>query len=369
MPIAVVNHLYFQGGETETGSEPDVGTAQAAAFNATVNISQSSAPATVSPAAAMGSAIAFTAFVQRSTSSDLSHGEQLAPISIQVGAQIGPTGTLTTASAGTFSGTQTISNKTITGTVVIAAGANITFSNCRLIGSGADSYVVSVTRGGGSRCTLEDCEVIQTSGDSKAITMFGDGNLRLVRTIVRGGEDNVFIDCANSAGVWSTGDSLVPNARVWAVECWFGDCMRHSGSHTDCFQIDGGGYTLIDKCRIMAYNIPVGSSPLTTRVENPATAERGGGGLILTQKESDPHRISNVAIRRSWWEGGNVSCDMGPTDGLPVTATAATNNKAGLRHQFSTIRGGITRGGNVWGQTGVTEPGVSVVAGQPIPGG
>lgn len=370
MPIDILNTRYF-GGETEL---PELGTDTAVALigalDATVDVIQGGLGGFADARTAEMLIGAFNAFIDTHVpGGTIAHGSQLAATSLQVGSQIGPSGTLTSLSGRTFTNGEVISNRLIEGHGAIAAGATVTFNNCRFVGSGANAYVLNCTAGGGLHAILNDCEMVQRSALSKGLVMWGDGNVTMRRSIFRGGQDNVFFNPVGSAGIISTGDSLVPSARVLAEDCWYGDCERIADSHTDCFQIDGGGFALLRRVRIMAYNIPVGSDPLTTRVTNPATASLGGGGLITTQDSRRPSQINRVAIRDSYADGGNITVHMNPTDGLPILNTAATNNHFGLRFRFDPLQGGHTRFGNVWGQSGVNGDGVNVVVGQPIPGG
>lgn len=375
MPITVVNRRYWNA-FTEDSQVPTAdGTGSA--LDASVNIVNGSSPtgqANARTAEATGSA--FGAFA--GGAAEITHGEQIPALSADAAAVIGPTGTLTPWTGSmTFSGTQSISDRSFSGVAEIAPNADITFTNCRFVGElGANTYTIKcLSDAGGARLTLLDCEVITRTTISKTprcITIWGTNNVRAERTIFRGGVDNIFHNPSNSPGLFSTGDPVVPFARGWYVNCWFGDYQRVATSHSDAFQVDGGGYLLIDACRIMAYNVPEGSDPLTERITDPFTCELGGGGLLLTQDSKKPVQITAVAIRRSWLEGGNYTCDMAPDDGFPVQNTSATDNLFGRRSRYYPpllINGENRR--NRWGQSGPTGPelgGQSVVAGTLVPG-
>jgi len=373
MPIAIVNHRYFNGAEIE-GSVPDTADVIAAAYNATIDIVNGADPSGQAHArTAEASGLAFGAFAGGEAA--ISHGEQLPPLSFDAASVIGPSGTLTEWSASTtLSGTQTITDRSFTNKgITIQAGANITFENCRIIGNlGQTSYTIKVIAGGECQVTLLDCEVIArstTSQTPRCLAMWGTGNVRAERTIFRGGIDNVFLNPDNTPGLFSTGDPLVPDARGWFVNCWFGDYQRVGNSHSDAAQIDGGGYVLFDACRMMGYTLDTGADPLTTWITDPLTDGLGAGVILATQNSGAPKRISNVAVRRCWAEGGNYTVDLSPPDGIPVTLTAVTDSKFGRRFRYAPLRGGTANSNNVWGQSGPSGPdltGAVVTAGQPI---
>ena len=374
MPIAVVNRLYFNSPTQDSQTPPADGLG--AALDATVNIVNGSSPSGQANArTAEAVATAFGAFA--GGPAEISHGEQIPALSDNAAAVIGPSGTLTAwTGSQTFTGTQSISDRSISGVVEIAAGANITFTNCRFTGTlGATTYTIKcLSDGGGARVTLLDCEVITRATASKTprcVTVWGTNNVRAERTIFRGGIDCIFHNPSNSPGLFATGDPLVPMARGWFVNCWFGDYQRVGTSHSDAFQCDGGGYLLVDACRIMAYNVPEGSDPLTERITDPFDCELGGGGMLLTQDSGKPVQISNVAVRRSWLEGGNYTADLAPSDGLPVRDTSVTDCRFGRRTRYGPLRTNGENRRNTWGQSGQTGPdlnGAVVTAGQLIPG-
>jgi hypothetical protein len=374
MPISVVNRVYWNVSQED--SQTPTADASGSALDATIDVANGSSPSGQANArTAEATATAFGAFA--GGAAEISHGEQLPALSADVAAVIGPTGTLTPWTGSmTFSGTQTISDRSFSGVVDIAAGANITFSNCRFVGTlGSATYTIRcLTDTGGARVTLLDCEVITratTSKSPRCITVWGTNNARAERTIFRGGIDNIFHNPSNVPGLFATGDPVVPFASGWYVNCWFGDYQRVGTSHSDAFQCDGGGYLLIDACRIMAYNVPQGSDPLTTRVTDPFADELGGGGMLLTQDSGKPVQISNVAVRRSWLEGGNYTADLAPSDGLPVRDTSVTDCRFGRRTRYGALRTNGENRRNTWGQSGQTGAdlnGAVVTAGQLVPG-
>lgn len=378
MPIAVVNRRYFSGVEP-SGVQVDSAAGFGGAFDATVNIVNGGGPGAGNAFArtAEAAGTAWGPFASTGSTSVVSHGEQLPPTSDLAASVIGPQGTLTPyVGADRFIGTQTFTDTEFSGsTWYQMPGAITTFRNCRFIGSlGQTTYTLQSTRDGGAIMRLFDCEIITrttTGATPRCLTMWGDGNVEVHRTIFRGGIDNVFFNPIGSAGLISTGDPFVPNARVWLDQCWFGDYQRVPNSHSDAIQMDGGGYMLITKCRMMGYTLPEGSDPLSVRISDPVTAELGGGVLITTQDSKNPSLIEYVAMRDSRAEGGNYTVDTTPDDGLPVVKTEMTDNLFGIRHRYGSL---VTNGlntNNRWGQTGRIGPtgtGALVTAGQLVPG-
>lgn len=307
----------------------------------------------------------------------ITHGQDLPPLSadaepfLQVA-----TGTLTEwTGSTTLSGTQVIENRSFTDKLIhIAAGANITLRNCLLRGPlGQTSYTIRSVVGGESKLNMERCLLIARTTSSlspRCLTYWGDTSVRAYRCVFRGGIDSVYSNTSPNAGQFAAGDPLVANARTLFEECWFGDIQRVASSHSDGIQFDGGGYAVIRRCRIMGYSIPVGSDPLTTRVTNPATAGLASGPIIATQNSASPNQLVRIALRDSWFEGGNYTVDMAPSDGLPPQLMAATGCKWGTRHQFGPLRlpSGSTHTDNRWGQAGSTACCGTVAVGQLLPG-
>lgn len=302
--------------------------------------------------------------------SSFTHGKEITRQSV------GWTGTLTAYTGpATLSGTQTITDKLIDGQILtIARGSDITLRNCRIIGpASATTYTLRHNLGGGSKLTLDRCEVITRAGalSARCLAMWDDGSFRALRSVFRGGIDNCFFNAPNSPGAFPTGDPLVPNARVLLEDCWFGDLERIGSSHSDNIQFDGGGYAVLRRVRLMCYSIPRGTDTLTTTTTQ--SSELGSGGLIATQDSSNPRQISHIAVRDSWWEGGNYTIDLAPSDGLPVHTIAASGNKFGLAHQFGPLRlpAGSTSSNNRWGESGstiISGSSTTVTDGQLLPG-
>jgi hypothetical protein len=308
----------------------------------------------------------------------ITHGEELPPTSLAAEEIIGARGVLTPMSGGLFEGTQVIENREITGQARIAAGARITFKNCRLIGdagaSGAN-YTVRCNDGGGAWVTLEDCTVICRAGAggneelSKAIAGFNDINIEIRRCVIRGGEDAVYFGGPDTPGKIPTDDPLVPMARLVIEESWLGDGETSATSHADLTQIHGGsspkGYCVIRRSRYMAYDVPPGSDTLTTRVTDPSTASMTSACLIITYG-STGSGTHHLAIRDNWFEGGNWVVDTHPDSVGPIEVTG---NRWGTRHRFGPLRGTRTANtDNRWGQTGMTDCCGQVTAGQLLSG-
>jgi hypothetical protein len=293
----------------------------------------------------------------------IQHGSDIPRTSLAAAAVIGllATGRTEWTSSTTFSGTRVVENRTFTNKVVtIAAGANITFRNCRFVGPrGQSTYTIRATAGRGLRLVLEHCEVVArttTSETPRCLTAWGDGSVQAVRTIFRGGIDNVYLNLLNSPGKIFTGDPLVPYARSHFKECWFGDNQRVNASHSDMVQIDGGGFAVFERCRLMAFNVPRGSDPLSTRA-NPDNGELCSNGIILSQNSTNPKKISHVAVRNCYAEGAGFTLNMNPKDGLTVDKVAVTGSKFGLRHRFGPLNLPASRvtSGNTWAATGWTK--------------
>ena len=295
-------------------------------------------------------------------SGGFSHGAEITK------AGIGPTGPLTASGSLSLKDGDVIENRDINGVISLAAGAHAVLRNCRIVGpldAAKSTYSAKLTAGGGLLLEMHDCEVVTRYAETKGVVMWGDGNVAAYRTIFRGGTDNAYLNPHNTPGRIATGDADVPHARALFEDCWFGDLQRYSGSHSDCFQVDGGGYTLLRRCRIMSYNIPLGSDPLTVEADG---SELASGGLILTQNSTSPNQLSHVALVDSWAEGGNYTVDMNPTDGLVPHSMVARGNRFGLAHRYGPLRTppDTTRTGNVWGETGTTGSGTQVSAGDPL---
>jgi hypothetical protein len=311
----------------------------------------------------------------------ITHGTQIPSTSLAALDVIGPRGTLTAwTGSSTLSGTQVIENRSFTNALLtIASGANITLRNCRIVSPASSStYTIRNTAGGGARLFLDSCEIVTRAATTtpRCVYQSGDVSTRARRTIMRGGIDSIISTASGSPGAFATGNSLVPNARLFLEECWFGDIQRVGTSHSDPVQIDAGGFMVMRRCNLLSFNVPVGSDPLTART-NPATADLGGGGLIATQNSSNPVRVSHLVFENNRFEGGNYTVDVAPSDGFAVTDVSSTGNRFGLRHRFGPQRlpGGSVNRDNRWAATGITgeptddrSPRISVTAGQLLAG-
>lgn len=289
-------------------------------------------------------------------------GWELPPTSLEALDMIGPRGTLTPWTGSTSpSGTMVIENKVFTGGWKPQPGSHITYVNCRLISDyRIPKYLIDVTEtSGGTRIDFESCEFVARAGSksTRCIAGWGDYFLSARRCVFRGGIDNVFIKPQPSnTRPYSTGDPLVGMANVLLEENWMGDIERLPSSHSDCIQIEAGNWMVFRRNRIGSFNVPEGSDPLNTRT-NPLTSELGGGGFLITQDSTAPTAISNIAIRDNHLDGGNITCDAGPPDGIPVTNVACTGNRFGLRRTASPVRlpGGATFSGNTWAVSGTAR--------------
>jgi hypothetical protein len=294
------------------------------------------------------------------------HGEQIQKSLIGPSGSLTPSGSLSSIKDGTV-----IESKEVTGSVSIAAGAKVTIRNTRIIGAlnaPAGAYTVKATAGGGLHVTLDNCEVICRSGLSKTVAMSGDGNITVRKTLLRGGQDALYVNPLNSPGVISTGDPDIPMARVLVEDSWLGDMVRVSGGHVDCCQIDGGGYVLVLRSKLPGFNLPIGTDPLNASVD---ATELANSAVICSQNSTNPVQISYVKLDSNWLDGGNYTAALAPPDGLPVHHAWALNNRFGLQHRYAPTRFPveITKFGNVWGLSGSTVCCGNVTAGQPVSGG
>lgn len=292
------------------------------------------------------------------------HGEQIQRCAI------GPTGTLTSSGSLIPSNGSVIENLEITGNVKFLAGVTATFRNCRFIGlptAPAGAYTIKATDGGGLYVILENCEIITRGAPANGLAMFGDGNVSAKRCIFRGGTDNVYLNPNNSPGLITSNDPDIPLARILLEECWFGDVQRTTGSHSDPIQIDGGGYAIVRRCRIMGYNIPIGTDPLTTT----DGIELANCAMICTQNPANTNQTSYVKLIDSWLEGGNYTAYLNPPDGLPIQNVYASGNRFGIAHRYGPLLtpNNATRFGNIWGQNGSTVCCGTVAFGQILAGG
>jgi hypothetical protein len=293
------------------------------------------------------------------------HGEQIQKSLIGPSGNLTPSGSLSSIKNGTV-----IENKEITGSVSIAAGAEVLIRNTRIIGvsnAPAGAYSLKATAGGGLSVTLDNCEIICQSGSAKSIVMTGDGNITARRTIIRGGQDNIYVNPYPSPGRITTEDLDVPHARVLIEESWLGDLVRVSGGHCDAFQVDGGGFVVIRRSKLLGFNVSLDSSVLTTTADE-ILDNLSNSAFIKTSNAANPVASSDIAVRDSLFNGGNYTLNIGNTPRAFVTG-----NRLGLVHRFGPItfsdNSGTSHGsGNVWSTTGVTSKGMSVVAGQPVPG-
>jgi hypothetical protein len=219
---------------------------------------------------------------------------------------------------------------------------------------------------------MNGCEVITRGSATKCLAVTGLSNANIKRTVFRGGTDNAFFNVDNSPGLIPTDDRRTPMARILIEECWFGDCMHPTGAHSDCIQIDGGGYAVIRRCNIENFVMDGAADPLTTQsVISQDTV--GNSAVITSQNSSNPVQISNVVLQDNLFNGGNYTVYMTAPDGLPMHHQYMDGNKFGLYHRFAHLRfpddePNSSRVGDTWAYTGITGAGTSVIAGTPIPG-
>lgn len=297
------------------------------------------------------------------------HGDQITK------ANIGPQGPLTASGSIVAVNGQIIQNLEISGTVKIPVGASVRIYNTRIIGppsAASAEYTVKATASGGCFVDIQDSEIITQGSATKCIAGTSDISVSMKRTILRGGTDNAFFNVLNSPGIIATGDPRVPLARLLIEDCWLGDCQHPPGAHADCLQIDGGGYAVIRRCNMENFLVPLTDSVLTTEaVISQSTC--GNSALICSQNSSNPVKIDHTVLESCLVNGGNYTVYLVAPDGLPFDHQYCTNNKFGLYHNFSMLRFDDVdptshRSGNTWAYTGITGGGLSVVAGDAIPG-
>lgn len=247
----------------------------------------------------------------------------------------------------------------ITGGVQV--GHDVTLRGCRIIGdfdAGGAGYTIKYVTAGVT-CTLIDCEVLCRSVETKAIAVLDGCGLYMERTIVRGGDDNLFI---RTAGNHFEGYSVVVR------DSWFGVALRSPGSHSDLIQVEQApDGVLIERCRIEGYSLPEGADPLT---EEPDGTIYSSGGVILTQQSTAPTVIDRVHLLDSYIVGGNYTVDTGPTDGRLPTNVIVSGCRFGTGHNIGAFHTGIgtTASGNVWAESGPTVCCGTVTAGNPVGG-
>ena len=227
----------------------------------------------------------------------------------------------------------------ITGSVSV--GHNVTLRGCRIVGdpgAGSAGYTIKFTAPGVT-ATLLDCEVICRTPTTKAVAVLNGCGLHMERTIVRGGEDGVFV---RTTGTHIEGYSVVLR------DCWLGVGQRAPGTHSDIIQIEQtNAGVLIERCRIEGYSLPEGGDPLT---DDPDGSIYSSGGIILTQQSTQPTVIDRVEIVDTYIVGGNWTVDTGPTDGLLPTNVLVSGCRFGRGHNIGALRTGVgtTAVGNVW---------------------
>lgn len=263
---------------------------------------------------------------------------------------------------------QVIENQEIHGRVEVGAGHHVVLRNCRVIGPpelSSSSYALGCTQEGGLLVEIENCEFVTRSEVTNTLTLWGDANISIRRSIFRGGETGAYFNPQRDPGLIDSGDPGVPNARVLLEECWFGDLLTHPESHIDCIQIDGGGYIVLRRIKSMAFHLRPGADPLETEAN---IHDMASAAAILTQNSSNPDQISNVAVRDSYFDGGNYCVDTKAGDGKNPKRIYVTGCRWGIHHRFAPFRygSGTTHHNNAWGASGITECCGRVETGAPL---
>lgn len=271
---------------------------------------------------------------------------------------VGATGTLTPLvlpngnTVADATGDNAYVNRLITGGLTIRH--NVTFVNCRFEGSASATgagYTISHKAGTGKLATFRGCTLITKSAITKGIAVFGDGDLDIQDSLLLGGEDGAFLKT-------TVGRTIIFR------RCFVGDLQGSSGSHADGIQIEGGG-ALVEACRIEGYQLAPGQVPGVDRADGSILAN---SALILTQQSSAPTLISGVNVSDCSVTGGNWTVDMRGAGGTAPVNCSVTGGKFGLHYQFGPLvaGSGTTLSDNVWAETGTTDKGLHVTAGQPL---
>lgn len=155
-------------------------------------------------------------------------------------------------------------------------------------------------------------------------------------------------------------------------ECWFGDVFHPPGAHSDCVQIDGGGYTVIRRCNIQNFLLQETDDVLATSAAL-SNATVGNGAVICTQDPANPNQMSYVVLTDSLVDGGNYTVYMAPLNGLPAHNMYMDGNQFGLRHRYGPLifqdaDPASSRTNDTWAYTGITGTGMFVNSGDPLPG-
>ncbi|RKR86830.1 hypothetical protein BDK92_1098 [Micromonospora pisi] len=283
----------------------------------------------------------------------MTHGQQLTR------SNIGPTGPLQPSGPiVTTQDDQVFENLDITGFLDVRH--NVTLRNCQIVGDlgqGNAAYTIKHQRNLGRKLTLHNCRVITRSPNTKGLVSWGNGQTDAADSLFLGGTDNVYL---------KPGTAPASGFAHTFTRCFFGDVQRTPGSHSDCFQIDGGaGGVLLDRCSINSFSLATGEDPTTAQA---SVNSRASGGLILTYPSGAPEQIDRVQVVNCYFDGGNYTLDTVPPDGPVPTEVVLAGNTFGLHHTYGPIRTGqgqVTRD-NTWAVSGVTTTGRAVIAGQPV---
>ncbi|MGW4467559.1 hypothetical protein [Micromonospora sp. NPDC004704] len=283
----------------------------------------------------------------------ITHGQQITRTNIGPTGQLVATGPVVTTRDG-----QVFENLDIAGFLDVRH--DVTLHNCQIVGDldlGNAGYTIKHQRDLARKLTLRNCRIITRSPNTKGLVSWGNGQTDAADTLFLGGTDNVYL---------KPGTAPANGFAHTFTRCWFGDVQRHPGSHSDCFQVDGGaGGVLIDRCSINSFSLQSGEDPTTAQA---SVDSRASGGLILTYQSSSPDQIRRVHLIDSYLDGGNYTLDTAPPDGPDPTDVLLTGNTFGLHHTYGPIHTapGQTRRDNTWAVSGVTTTGRAVMAGQPV---
>lgn len=224
-------------------------------------------------------------------------------------------GVLPGVSRTTLSGDQsitsgtTISNRNITGRVVVSTAETVTLINCWIYGNSSltsEHGVVTCTNVAVANVVLIDCTICPSTPTAYMTGVLGH-HFRLTRCHIK--------NCVDGVGVYNNNTGHKTEATGVIVEqcfiekhSWFTNAPNQDdGSHCDGVQIQGGADTIIRYNNISTFNdSSVGNSPWSRVTESGEGTDpfyRGTGGLMCTPNVG---AITNIVITGNWFWGAEI---------------------------------------------------------------
>lgn len=259
-------------------------------------------------------------------------------------------GTLPVISGGTYPDGTIIEGVEIRGRIKAAVGARVIVrDSCYYNGPSASSYAVDLTAGGGCYITLERVNGVQRTAPntSKHIAGWGDANLEIVDSVLRGGTDIVHFNATGTSGRIPTGRSDISMARFLARRSWFGGVEKVAAVHVDLHQYhdQGRAFYVSEDCRFMAYGYEDGADPMTAPL--PYTFDNMAATCVIVTKSVDTSH--DIVLDRCWFEGGNYPVALNDVVGYNLIRDC----EWGLTCRYGPLSGGsFIKENNRWGQTG-----------------